>query len=661
MATPFLENPPSTYHTRSPSTDLSLPLHHLSNQTTGSRPNTDIELEPLVQDQANHENFEQYMHEEISESSHIHSRHHTLESNSLSQVSDQMRRAPRSSKAKNFGRPRSSLSEKSDTSTNGSMDSHIGLRRKHPSMELTSEAQTARLMSRDSFTLDEEPNTTPQTSDPSNHGFFDLPRQDRRNFLLLVMLYFLQGIPMGLAHGSVPFLLKSQLSYGQIGVFSLATYPYSLKLLWSPIVDAIWSPKVGRRKSWIMPIQVLSGFGMIYLGGRINGMISLVGDNGGAGVWPFTWWWFFLVFLCATQDIAVDGWALTLLSAPNLSYASTAQSVGLTAGSFLSYTVFLAFNSPDFANRWFRAVPSDEGVLTLGGYLTFWGWAYVFITFGLAILKKEERTKERDGIADVYKSMLGILKLKNFQTVVIVYLIAKIGFQANESATNLKLLDLGFSQEDMAMVVLIDFPFEIGLGYFAGKWSMSYAPMRLWCWSFVGRLLAAAFAQLVVIIFPKDGVTTWYVLVVIAEHIFSISTSTIMFVASSAFHARVADPVIGGTYMTMLATVSNLGGTFPKYFVLKLIDFFTVATCTPPTTSPSNLKTDPLTGPFSCVVESEKHRCLEGGGTCDISQDGYQITNAVCIIFGVITFYMYIRPAVLKLQSLPLRAWRLVG
>ena len=31
------------------------------------------------------------------------------------------------------------------------------------------------------------------------------------------------------------------------------------------------------------------------------------GENDGAGVWGFTGWWFSLVFMCATQDIAVDG------------------------------------------------------------------------------------------------------------------------------------------------------------------------------------------------------------------------------------------------------------------------------------------------------------------------------------------------------------------
>lgn len=359
---------------------------------------------------------------------------------------------------------------------------------------------------------------------------------------------------MGLAGGSVPFLLKKHLSYGQIGVFYLASYPYSLKLLWSPIVDAVWSTRVGRRKSWILPIQFFSGFGMIYMGGRAAKMMAAAGAEDGSGVWTFTLWWFFLVFLCATQDIAVDGWALTLLSPPHLSYASTAQTVGLSAGQFLSYTVFLAFSSPDFANHWFRQVPSKEGVMTLGGYLTFWGYAYLIVTLGLAFLKREERTKDRDGIISVYKSMLGILKLRNIQSIIIIHLIAKIGFQANDAVTNLKLLDKGFPQEDLALTVLIDFPFEIGLGYYAGQWSTAYPPIHIWCWGFIGRLLAAGVAQMTVMIFPKDGVQTWYLLTVIVSHIFSTFTSTVMFVAISAFHAKIADPAIGGTYMTLLAT-----------------------------------------------------------------------------------------------------------
>lgn len=287
-----------------------------------------------------------------------------------------MKRRTRDKASNNGAPPGLTIETGQNGHANGDMNSQLEMRRKDPSVDTPSSAQHAtRVMERESFTLDDEPPEVPRTPGLKNTSFYALPEQDRRNFLLLVLLYFLQGIPMGLAMGSVPFLLKPHISYGQIGVFSLASYPYSLKLFWSPIVDAVWSKRLGRRKSWITPVQLLSGLAMVYLSGHVESMLSSAGDSD-ANVWAFTKWWFFLVFLCATQDIAVDGWALTLLSPQNISYASTAQTVGLTAGHFLSYTVFLAFNSADFANKWFRSAANadpDHGLLSLGTYVAFAG------------------------------------------------------------------------------------------------------------------------------------------------------------------------------------------------------------------------------------------------------------------------------------------------
>jgi len=94
-----------------------------------------------------------------------------------------------------------------------------------------------------------------------------------------------------------------------------------------------------------------------------------------------------------------------------------------------------------------------------------------------------------------------------------------------------------------------------------------------------------------------------------------------------------------------------------------MVDAFTIATCTPPSSPPksSDLKGALITSSFSCVAEAEKHRCIDGGGTCATQRDGYYITNVVCVIIGIVTFWAYIRPAALKLQTLPLRAWRLAG
>jgi len=111
--------------------------------------------------------------------------------------------------------PNGSTSSAASPTSNGNMNGSFRERGKpSASLEISDSAtQTAHLMSRSSFSLDQVPPPTPKADSSSSKGFFDLPRQDRRNFMLLVLLYFLQGIPMGLAGGSVPFLLKNYMSY----------------------------------------------------------------------------------------------------------------------------------------------------------------------------------------------------------------------------------------------------------------------------------------------------------------------------------------------------------------------------------------------------------------------------------------------------------------
>ena len=71
------------------------------------------------------------------------------------------------------------------------------------------------------------------------------------------------------------------------------------------------------------------------------------------------------------------------------------------------------------------------------------------------------------------------------------------------------------------------------------------------------------------------------------------------------------------------------------------------------------LKAPLITQPFACAGEADKHRCRDGGGVYTITTDGYYIVNILCIVVGVVTFWGYIKPAVLRIQALPLRAWRL--
>lgn len=136
----------------------------------------------------------------------------------------------------------------------------------------------------------------------------ELTPQDIRAIALLVVLYFLQGIPVGLAFGTMPFLLKARLSYSDIGIFSLATYPYSLKLLWSPIVDSCFvyewrvpilgfTLSLGRRKSWIVPIQAIVGVLFYLLSTNVDSLLLVETPN----VYLITSLFFVLVLFAATQ------------------------------------------------------------------------------------------------------------------------------------------------------------------------------------------------------------------------------------------------------------------------------------------------------------------------------------------------------------------------
>ncbi|KAJ7630499.1 acetyl-coenzyme A transporter 1-domain-containing protein [Roridomyces roridus] len=470
--------------------------------------------------------------------------------------------------------------------------------------------------------------------------------EDKRAMALLCVLYLIQGVPLGLALGSIPFILREQLSYSQLATFALSGYPYSLKLLWSPIVDSVFFPSVGRRKSWIIPMQVIVGSIMLYL--SLN--VQVLMDDAKNHVNELTFLFTSLVFFSATQDIAVDGWALTLLSPDSLSYASTCQTIGLNTGFFASFTVFLAFNSEAFATKW--GVPH----LTLSAYLKFWSVMSYVVSLWLLAFKKERKEALSDvdmSITAVYKQIWAICKLRHIQLLIVVHLFAKVGFAANEAATSLKMVEKGFQREDLAIAVLIDFPFQIIGGWLAANWSRGSFPLRPWLHAFWPRLGFALMSTLIVYYFPKPPISMGFFVFLIIQTVLSSFASTVQFVGISAFHTRVSDPLIGGTYMTLLNTFTNMGGTWPKWFILKGVDLFSVATC-----QVKEASSQLVTKAAECVSEQGKEACTALKGECVTETDGYYIVSAICMLFGVVFLVLYIMPTVRKLQELPTSAWR---
>lgn len=517
-----------------------------------------------------------------------------------------------------------------------------------------------------------DPPAEPRASD----GIRNLPKGDKEAMVLLILLYMLQGMPIGLAFGTMPFLLKANMSYTDVGTFMLCTYPYSLKLLWSPIVDTLFVSEykvpftsltlsLGRRKSWVVPIQMIIGVMFYVLAAHVDDLVLSESPN----VYVVTGLFFALIFMAATQDIAVDGWALTLLSEENVGYASTAQTIGVNIGYFMSFTVFLAFNSVEFGNKYFRTQPLDYPMLTLATYLKICAVLFVVVTSWLLFFKKEQKEGRHStemGVRQVYSIMWRICRLRHVQLLMLVHFIAKIGFQTNEAVTGLKLVERGLGKEDLAFAVLLDFPFQIVFGYLAAMWSKGDRALYPWLVAFVARLALAMVSMAIVhgMPTPPAAITGSYFLVIITSTVLNSFASTVQFVGISAFHTQIADPLIGGTYMTLLNTVSNLGGTWPRFFVLKMVDFFSESECQPPP-EVSLERVKEIFGHANanaslgeCLSDAGKSHCHAIGGTCNVLRDGYYWTNTICVAIGVVTLVACILPICRRLQKIPPAAWR---
>ena len=122
-------------------------------------------------------------------------------------------------------------------------------------------------------------------------------------------------------------------------------------------------------------------------------------------------------------------------SRENVAWASTCNSVGQTAGYFLSNVVFLALESKDFANRYVRQplnLPMQStGLVTLPGFLLFWGIVFGVSTTLVALMKNEtDESNDSDephfGLIETYRVLLKVLRLPSVRSMALILLTIKV-------------------------------------------------------------------------------------------------------------------------------------------------------------------------------------------------------------------------------------------
>lgn len=349
--------------------------------------------------------------------------------------------------------------------------------------------------------------------------------------VMLFFLYLVQGIPFGLQVTALPVYMRQQgISLELIGYSSALFLPWMLKFFWAPLVDRFGSSRIGRRKSWILPLLALQSIISLVIGTGV-GEISLPLLLTGIGL---------LNFITATQDIAVDGLAVDILSKSSLGYGSAAQVVGFKAGMVIS-----------------------GGVLVWASSLI--GWQGLFFSISLLPLvpmllllffkEKSEHEYEQSthSVASLFRMALELFSSLKAVPMLLFLLSYKAGETMADIMFKPYLVDSGFTAAQ--------------IGLWVGTWGMAFSITG----SIVGGILAsrlsirrALFISLsirVIPLFLQWNLTTHVPgvlevqIVTILEHFGGGVITTAVF----AWMMSMVSSKAGATQYTLLASIEVLG------------------------------------------------------------------------------------------------------
>ncbi|MBI3807986.1 MAG: MFS transporter [Nitrospirae bacterium] len=125
-----------------------------------------------------------------------------------------------------------------------------------------------------------------------------------RRIGIMLPLGFASGLPLALTAGTLQaWLTVVGLDLKTIGIFTLVGLPYTLKFLWAPLMDRLVPPWLGRRRGWMLVMQLCVALGLAAMavtgpGQRpeILGILALV-----------------VAFLAASLDIVFDAYRTDVL------------------------------------------------------------------------------------------------------------------------------------------------------------------------------------------------------------------------------------------------------------------------------------------------------------------------------------------------------------
>jgi PAT family beta-lactamase induction signal transducer AmpG len=286
----------------------------------------------------------------------------------------------------------------------------------------------------------------------------------RAPFAWIAALAFASGFPFGLVNEALPVYLRTHgAGLVEVGLVQAATFPWTFKFLWAPLVD-----RYGTRARWIV--------GCLLALAALIGLLALLDLSALAGLF-----WFVLVLmvaLSATQDVAIDAWTIESTPRAQLGVANSVRIAAYRIAMFAAggLLIWLAGRS--------------------GWSTSFAVGAGACLALALAAITLPRVPRTSPPAEGIWEPMQALLRRPGIGVIVLFALLFKLDIAALDPMTRPFWVDRGFTLAEIGVVLTTGRMLATLAGAMLGGWVTSrYGMFRaLWALGAVQLFSSLAYA-----------------------------------------------------------------------------------------------------------------------------------------------------------------------
>lgn len=359
-----------------------------------------------------------------------------------------------------------------------------------------------------------------------------------KKMLIVFFLGFSSGLPLLLTSGTLKvWMARENVDISTIGYFSWVGMAYSLKFLWAPLVDRFAFFGFGRRKSWILLMQICLMISLALLG-SFNPLESIK---------TMALVCVLIAFFSATQDIAIDAFRREFLEENELGMGSSVNQYGYRIAMLLSGGIGVGWVGSDFFNLTWHQLYYVLSAFMLIGMMT------TLVAPEPEVPAGGQPKTIKAAVIEPLKDLFSREKAIMLFLFVMLY---KFGDAMSGAMLGPFYVQMGYSNQDIALIAKTFGLISSLFGLFIGGMCI-YAigtKKSLWIFGVMQALSTASFALITI-----TGPEQWALAVTIFFEDVSSGMGSAAFVT---FLATLTNKKYTATQYAILASVATVGRNF---------------------------------------------------------------------------------------------------